>query len=652
MASIFSRSNNRAFVKQLQEQAKKVKKAEPTIKKGGSLITKIQNIEKLVQERLGHYAKELELIQTPQRLHEYIDECINNGIIAIDTETTGLDPITDKIVGACIYTYGQKAAYIPINHISYITNIRLQEQLSEQQVAEEFQRLVDNNTKIIMFNAKFDIRVIRHQFGVYMIPAWCGFIAGKCLKNNEEESNLKYLWKKYCSQNKEEAHFTFDKMFEGLRFDLVPINTAYLYAAHDAKMTLDLYDYQKPLLTEDDPKCIQNGFQKLAKLYREIELPIIPIVADIEDQGVCIDTEYAQQLSIKYNEKLKKAEDAFHKELEKYQDQITSYVNTHPNTKLENPINIGSPTQLAELFYDILQVPAVSRKSPRGTGEEILEKMGHPLGKLILDYRGIAKLLNTYIDKMPEILNKKTGRIHCSYNQYGADCIAGNTVIKLKHGFDTIENICKSKYPNMKPNVFYDLDVCVINRYGAYEHTSHCIKFENVPTIKLIFNDGSKIQGTYDHPILCNSEFKYLKDIDFGDYVDCADLKTKLKVIGKEFTITDVYDFKVPLTHSFISNNVISHNTGRFSSNSPNLQNIPSRGEGGEIRKIFVATKEIKEDVKDNKLDLLIQDEVQTLTGWKNVEELTVNDIIICDDRNHKINNVQINGKQVLIEMD
>ena len=78
---------------------------------------------------------------------------------------------------------------------------------------------------------------------------------------------------------------------------------------------------------------------------------------------------------MKYNEKLKKAEDAFHKELEKYQDQITSYVNTHPNTKIENPINIGSPTQLAELFYDILQVPAVSRKSPRGTGEEILEKI-------------------------------------------------------------------------------------------------------------------------------------------------------------------------------------------------------------------------------------------------------------------------------------
>ena len=966
-----SGSENRELVKQLINKTKKVKKSATTVTKSGSLITRIKNICDQVQKRLGHYAQELELIQDDQTLSNYIDACIENNMISIDTETTGLDPICDQIVGVCIHTYNQKAAYIPINHISYITNTKLQGQLSVEQVAKQLQRLVDNNVKIIMFNAKFDIRVIRHQLGVYLTPSWCGFIASKCLKNNEEEENLKYLWKKYCSQNKDAEHFTFDKMFEGLKFNLIPITTAYLYASNDAKMTTELYDFQKEYLNETNEKCISCNLQKVAKLYKEIELPIIPIVADIEDQGVALDVAFCEELSKKYNEKLQQAEQAFQKELQNYQDQINAYINTHPQTKLENPINISSPTQLAELFYDVLQVPAVSRKTPRGTGEEILEKMGHPLGKLILEYRGIAKLINTYIDKMPEILNKKTGRIHCSYNQYGADCIVGSTVIKLKHGSDTIENICKSKYPNMQPNVFYDLDVCVINRYGAYEHTSHCIKFENVPTIKLIFNDGSQIQGTYDHPILCNNKFKHLKDIDFGDYVDCADFKTKLKVIGKEFTTTDVYDFKVPLTHSFVSNNVISHNTGRFSciskgtliscpkgdkhiedvkcgdyvysysdsgilqlnkvkrvwytgkkqciklywkskynsklkgtlvctpdhyikttegwiqakdlnnkhsiyhvhrrinknsvslygqhsqgneqehvwikhnffqapknmyihhkdcnrlnndpnnlqivtpkehinihrqmnngycgahdftknelikmcedvnwdvrkvkhdyyalkgwlkkhkinyikeytnayntrsmiyrsfgkpfkhksllmtkenlkyaleladfnineaasyfgpnsvkfvekcnkyklldnhnvykiehldgyydvydlevenahcfianelcvhnSSNPNLQNIPSRNEAGEIRKIFVATKEIKEDVKDNKLDLLIQDEVQTLTGWKNVEELTVNDIIICDDGNHKINNVQINGKQVLIEMD
>lgn len=418
--ALFGLSSNKN-VSDLIKKSKSVKKSETTLQKGGSLFTKIKNTCQLVESKLGHYAKELQLIQTKEALQEYITAAINNDIIAIDTETTGLDPITDQIVGACIYTYGQKPAYIPINHISFITQNRVNGQLTEQEVAEEFQRLADAKTKIIMFNAKFDIRVIRHQLGVYLIPAWCGFIAGKCLKNNEEEGNLKYLWKKYCSKDKEEEHFTFDKMFSGIKFNLIPISTAYLYAAKDALMTLDLYDFQKPYLTEDNELCIKCGFQKLAKLYNEIELPIIPIVADIEDTGVCIDVDYCKKLSEKYNKLLKEAQDAFNKELENYRPQLTAYLNTHPNTKLEDPINIASSTQLSELFYDVLQVPQVSKKSPRGTGEEVLEKMGHPLGKLVLNYRGIAKLLNTYIDKMPAILNKKTGRIHCSFNQYGTD---------------------------------------------------------------------------------------------------------------------------------------------------------------------------------------------------------------------------------------
>lgn len=416
-----NRPSSAALLKQIKDRQKNMKKPQATIQKGGSIVTKIKNICEQVQKRLGHYSSELELIQTPQRLHEYIDTAIQKGIISIDTETTGLDPITDQIVGACIYTYGEKAAYIPINHISYITNNRLLGQLTEQEVAEEFQRLVDAKTKIIMFNAKFDIRVIRHQLGVYMIPSWCGFIAGKCLKNNELEGNLKYLWKKYCSPDKEAEHFTFDKMFEGIKFNLIPLETAYLYAAKDALMTLELYEFQKPYLTETDQKCIDCGFTKLAKLYNEIELPIIPIVADIEDRGVAINSEYAKNLSVKYNEKLQEILGKFNVAIQEYQNQIDAYMATHPQTKLETPINIASPAQLAELFYDVLQVPSVSKKSPRGTGEEVLEKMGHPLGKIILEYRGVAKLINTYIDKLPNTLNKKTGRIHCSFNQYGTD---------------------------------------------------------------------------------------------------------------------------------------------------------------------------------------------------------------------------------------
>lgn len=496
------RSTNRAFVKQLMTKAKTVKKAEPTIKKGGSLITRIKNICDQVQKRLGHYAEQLELIQSVERLHEYIDACIQKGIIAIDTETTGLDPLTDKIVGACIYTYEQKPAYIPINHISYITNNRLEGQLTENEVGKEFQRLVDADVKIIMFNAKFDIRVIRHQLGVYMIPAWCGFIAGKCLKNNELEGNLKYLWKKYCSPDKEAEHFTFDKMFDGLRFDLIPISTAYLYAAKDALMTLDIYDFQRPYLTETDQKCIDCGFQKLAKLYREIELPIIPIVADIEDTGVAIDIAYAESLSVKYNKLLEEAKNAFNKELQNYKDQINAYVNSHPETKLEDPINIASSTQLAELFYDVLQQPSVSRKSPRGTGEEILQKMGHPLGKLILDYRGVAKLLNTYIDKMPKIINKKTGRIHCSFNQYGTD------TGRFSSSDPNLQNI-PSHNKDIRPMFIGSLD-------------------------KQIISENNKLHFLLDDIVPTLMKEKDSQDLIIGDVLICDDGNHEIKEIQKE----------------------------------------------------------------------------------------------------------------------
>lgn len=511
MALLNSRDKqNRVFIDMIVNKSKKTTKAKPATSRGGSLITRINNVCEQTQKRLGHLKDEFELIQTPERLNEYISKCIENNIIDIDTETTGLDPITDQIVGACIYTPGEKAAYVPINHISYISNMRVDGQLTNEQVAKEFQRLVDANTQIIMFNAKFDIRVIRHQLGVYLTPAWDGFIAGKCLKENEQEGNLKYLWKKYCSPDKEAEHFTFEKMFEGIKFNLIPISTAYLYAAKDAIMTHELYEFQKPFLTIGNEKCTQCELEDVAKLYHNIELPIITTVASIEDRGVCLDIDYSKKLSEKYNKQLQEKLDAFYKELSKYQDKITAYVNTHPQTKLENPINIGSPAQLGELFYDILQVTPPDKRNPRGTGADILAKMGHPLCKLILEYRGVQKLLSTYVDKLPNELNPKTKRIHCGFHQYGTD-------------------------------------------------------------------------------------------------------------------------------------------TGRFSSSSPNLQNIPSHEKS--IRLMFISRRYADIESIDNVLTFLWGDVVPTLNGKKFVQDLVIGDIIICEDGNFPIKSISNKDKNYMVEI-
>ena len=197
-----------------------------------------------------------------------------------------------------------------------------------------------------------------------------------------------------------------------------PYNVGYLYAAHDPHITTELCDYQRRWLREDSDR---EDMQKLYWVFKNIEMPCVDVVATMEDNGILFDKEYAQELSIKYHKLLDESLDNFYKLLSKYDKEIEEYKLQNPDNKLDNPINISSPTQLAILFYDILEVSVIDKKSPRGTGIEILSKIDNPLAKAVLEYRAIEKQINTYIDKLPNCVNPKDGRIHCSFNQYGAD---------------------------------------------------------------------------------------------------------------------------------------------------------------------------------------------------------------------------------------
>lgn len=414
-----NRSNKELDTK-LAKKANATKK-KVTVSSKNSLLDKIKLIQEAVERNLGKFKDEYEIITSVDRLNEYL---LNTDEIAIDTETTGLDPILDKIVGLCLYKPGMKAAYVPINHISYITMQRLSNQLTEEEVSSCIRRLEDKFCKIIMFNAKFDIRVIRNQLGVYLHCYWDCYLASRLLNENEpvDGKGLKALHKKYVL-NGAEDEFSFDALFHGVSFDKVPISSAYLYAAHDAIITYELYDFQKQYLYYE-PGCTRedrNGMNGVAWVFHNIEMPCVDVVCDMEDVGVAFDTEYANELSVKYSKILQEKLDIFNSILLQYSDVIESYKRKNPNHKLEDPININSTTQLATLFYDILKVPPVDSKQPRGTGIGILQKIDNPLCKAILDYRNVEKLLTTYIDKLPKVINPKDGRVHCSFNQYGAD---------------------------------------------------------------------------------------------------------------------------------------------------------------------------------------------------------------------------------------
>ena len=125
--------------------AKKKSTTAVTLKGNGNLLDRIQAIISVVKQKFEGKEDELLLITEEKPLIEYIDKCIENGVISIDTETTGLDPILDRLVGICIYTPDMKAAYIPVNHVSYVTRIKCENQLPIDFLKEQFQRLIDND---------------------------------------------------------------------------------------------------------------------------------------------------------------------------------------------------------------------------------------------------------------------------------------------------------------------------------------------------------------------------------------------------------------------------------------------------------------------------------------------------------------------------
>lgn len=398
-----------------------------------SLYETLDNIRRNVDRILGVYKENTEVISSRDRLHEYISAALENGIIAIDTETNNsLDPITCKLMGPCLYTPGQKNAYIPINHVDLHSGERLSWQLTEEDVREEFERLT--NIKIIMHNGKFDYQVIKCTTGVQLDIYWDTLIAVRILDENEKRANLKQQYIDKIDPTIEK--YSIEHLFEGVEYAIVSPELFALYAATDAYMTFKLYEWQKSNFEV-------NGDDRLLKLFLEVEMPIVVVAAEMELTGVEVDKEYAKRLSLKYHKKLDTVKKEIDVQLASYSDIIAEWrktedANFHPKSKkpdkngefklmkskneqLKDPPELSSPTQFAILLYDVLRIPPVDKKNPRGTGEDILKKIDNPLCSLVLKQRGIDKLIGTYIDKLPACVNEKTGRLHAHFNQMGTE---------------------------------------------------------------------------------------------------------------------------------------------------------------------------------------------------------------------------------------
>ena len=427
MAGFFGLSSARSTKKRDQKLAKSASKLIQSstavkIKGGGTLLDKIQAIKSLVKSKFEGKEDELKLIVTEVDLKEYIDKSIENGVISIDTETTGLDPILDQLVGICIYTPGLKAAYIPVNHISYITQIKCENQLPVEILTKYFQMLVDENVKTIWFNAPFDIRFLGNHINVWFTAYFDTSVAAMCLNSEEPrgQKSLKSLHKKYCWGDRGEA-LTFGKLFENIPFNLVPIDVAYLYAASDAIYTYELYEFQAQYLEPDGIYYESHNMQRLSYVFFNIEMKSMPTFISMEQIGVTCDFEYAEKLKNKYHELSDKMKENLENVFKPYQSKVDDYKRTHPNHPFSDPINFNSSQQLQVILYDILNLPVVDKKKPRGTDKNILAQMDHPFCKALLDYKAFFKIISAFIDSLPEVAKAYPDkRIHGKYNQYGA----------------------------------------------------------------------------------------------------------------------------------------------------------------------------------------------------------------------------------------
>lgn len=424
--NVSARKTQEAQKKALEMLSKKSSKKQVAKVVPKSISGKVQLAKEMSQEVFADKLDRLALLDNENKIREYIDCAITNGIIAVDTETNGLDRIDGKIAGVCLYTPGQKGVYIPVRHESFMTGIELKTNISPEFMNEQFERMNKSNIKYVLHNAKFDMHILWWMLGVKIIPYWDTQIGSQLLNENEPHK-LKVLYKKYVDNADENSKVaSFNSLFKGIEFNKVPPDVAYMYASFDPIMTYELYQFQYNFIDINGKYCKEKGLERVAEVFRNIEMPLIQVVFEMECTGVKIDTELANKLKTQYTKHKDAAEVKFNLEIEKLNDKFDKLMVKNPaayNKLFKDGIrkvSISSPTQLAILFYDVLEFESPDKKSPRGTGEAILKSFNHPLVDSILEYRSMSKLLSTYIEAIPSHIAKRDNRLHANFNQYGA----------------------------------------------------------------------------------------------------------------------------------------------------------------------------------------------------------------------------------------
>ena len=334
-----------------------------------------------------HYEKgfyDYQLIETKDDRRRIIDLFLTQSRISLDTETTSVNALAAKLVGLSFSVKENQAFYVPMPS----------NREEAQEIVDEF-KVVYENERILKIgqNLKYDLMVLEN-YGVHLKGAMFDTMIAHYLLHPDRPHNMDYMAEAllgYRTIHIDELIGPKGKKQKNMS-ELSP-DKVYEYACEDADVTLKLKNILEPMLQE----------QGCATLFQRMEMPLMPVLARMERNGVQIDTNALEETSTLFTERMRNIE-------------------TEIEMMAGRPFNVTSPKQVGEVLFDDLKISSNPKKTKTGqyvTSEDVLRTLRgrHPIVEKILDYRGLKKLLGTYIDALPRLVNPRTGRIHTSFNQ-------------------------------------------------------------------------------------------------------------------------------------------------------------------------------------------------------------------------------------------
>ncbi len=373
-------------------------------KYGGTNNPVTKDIDKNSEKTTEIKKKNYQLIKNEKEIEDWMKQSEEIGEFAIDTETTSLDPHTAKLVGISISNRIGNACYIPLNHVSG-------NNLDEKKVLSILKNyLEDESIKKVGQNIKFDFIVFYHR-GITLNSMEDTMLMSYTLDAGKNRHNMDTLSEIHLGHKTIKFKDLVGTGKKQLNFSEVDISEAKDYAAEDADITFRLYKiFLKSLKAE-----------KLLNIYELFEKPLIKILAEMEIKGIKLDKSSLNKLSSKFSNKIEKLEKSIFKISKK-------------------TFNIGSTKQLGEIMYNDLKIAALkkTKKGSFATSASVLEDLafkGYEFPKLILEWRQISKLKNTYSDSLPEHINQNTKRVHTSF------LLAATTTGRLASSDPNLQNI-------------------------------------------------------------------------------------------------------------------------------------------------------------------------------------------------------------------